>query len=116
MYLCFIDESQTPPNPGQQNRPPYFIIAGVVIHEAQWHGISDDLKALKARPEFNVAGEIKWRFFGPTNKDPANSVAHLDQTARDEFRVSVAVQIGPEQTVSLRPTGIYRVTNPLTIL
>ena len=86
MYLCFIDESQTPPNPGQQNRPPYFIIAGVVIHEAQRHGISDDLKALKARPEFNVAGEIKWRFFGPTNKDPANSVAHLDQTARDEFR------------------------------
>ena len=55
MYLCFIDESQTPPNPGQQNRPPYFIIAGVVIHEAQRHGISDDLKASKARPEFNVA-------------------------------------------------------------
>lgn len=86
MYLCFIDESQTPPNPGQEGRAPYFVIAGVIIHEAQWHGISADLEALKARPEFNIVGEIKWRFFGPTNVDPANSVAHLDQRNRDAFR------------------------------
>lgn len=86
MYLYFIDESQTPPKPGQQGRPPYLVIAGVIIHEAQWHDISGELKALKAKPELNVRGEIKWRYFGPTNADPQNTVAHLDQAARDAFR------------------------------
>jgi hypothetical protein len=86
MYLCFIDESSTPPNPGQRGRPPFFVIAGVIIHEAQWHGIAADLKSLKARPEFNVVGEVKWRYFGPTNADAGNSVRHLDQNGRDAFR------------------------------
>lgn len=86
MYLCFIDESGTPPKPGQQRRPPYFVIGGVIIHEAQWQDIADELKALKARPEFRVRGEIKWRYFGPENRDDKNSVAHLDQEARDAFR------------------------------
>ncbi|MEA1013890.1 DUF3800 domain-containing protein [Sphingosinicella sp. LY1275] len=86
VYLCFIDESQTPPKPGQGGRPPYFVIAGVIIHEAQWHDIAAELKALKAKPEFNIEGEIKWRFFGPNNQDPANGLQHLDQAARDAFR------------------------------
>lgn len=86
MYLCFADESQTPPNPGQQGRPPYFIISGVIIHEDQWHDIANEVKSLKARPEFNVRGEIKWRYFGPSNQDKNNSVAHLDQDHRNSFR------------------------------
>ena len=86
MFLCFIDESQTPPNPGQVNRPPYFIISGIIINEAQWHDIAGEFKALKAKPEYNIRGEIKWRFFGPTNQDAHNSVAHLDQEHRDSFR------------------------------
>lgn len=86
MYLCFVDESQSPPNPGQANRPPYFVISGIIINEAQWHGIASEFKALKAKPEYNVRGEIKWRYFGPTNQDPHNSVAHLDQQHRNSFR------------------------------
>jgi hypothetical protein len=86
MYLCFIDESGTPPNPGQVGRPPYFVIGGVIIHEDQWHGISDELRALKARDEFKVRGEIKWRYFGPENNDAKSPVKHLDQGARDAFR------------------------------
>jgi hypothetical protein len=39
-----------------------------------------------ARPEFNVTGEIKWRFFGRDNKDPDNPVRHLTPQARDKFR------------------------------
>lgn len=90
MYLFFIDESQTPPKPTQVGRTaPYFIIAGVIIHEAQWHGIASDFLTLKRRPEFNVRGEVKWRYFGPHNEDPDNSVAHLDQDARDRFREGV---------------------------
>lgn len=86
MFLCFIDESQTPPNPGQANRPPYFIISGIIINEAQWHDIAGEFKSLKAKLEYNIRGEIKWRFFGPTNQDAHNSVAHLDQEHRDSFR------------------------------
>lgn len=56
------------------------------MHEAQWHGVADELKKLCMRPEFNVTGEIKWRYFGPHNSDDDNSVAHLDQDQRDKFR------------------------------
>lgn len=86
MYLCFIDESGTPPKPGQQGRPPYFVIGGLIVHEAQWQDIADELKQLKSRDEFKVRGEIKWRYFAMSNADPANTVAHLDQEKRDEFR------------------------------
>jgi hypothetical protein len=33
-----------------------------------------------------VFGEIKWRFFGTENDDPNNSVRHLSQEDREEFR------------------------------
>ncbi len=62
------------------------MIAGVIIHEAQWHGIASELDKLRFKPEFSVYGEIKWRFFGPENSDPKNPVQHLDQAARDAFR------------------------------
>jgi hypothetical protein len=86
MHLCFIDESGSPPKPSAKKPRPYFIIAGVIMHEAQWEGISEELKALRRKPEFSFFGEIKWRFFGADNKDPENSVSHLDATKRDEFR------------------------------
>lgn len=101
MYLCFIDESGTPPKPGQQGRPPYFVIAGLIIHEAQWHGIAEELKVLKARPEYSVRGEIKWRHFGPGNQDAASSVLHLDQEARDAFRAAVYRIISKRKAVKV---------------
>lgn len=33
-----------------------------------------------------VAGEVKWRFFGPENSDAENPVRHLSQDVRDQFR------------------------------
>ncbi|MEQ7874832.1 DUF3800 domain-containing protein [Sphingomonas sp. ASV193] len=102
MYLCFIDESGSPPKPTQiERRPPYFVIAGVIIHEAQWHGISEELNALKNRPEFRVRGEIKWRYFGPQNTDHCNSVAHLDQAARDAFRAAFYAIITKRKAVKI---------------
>jgi hypothetical protein len=86
MYLCFMDESGSPPKPSSKHPRPYFIIAAVIMHEAQWHGIADELKKLKAKPEFNINGEIKWRYFGRDNEDADNTVAHLDQAQRDAFR------------------------------
>lgn len=86
MYLCFIDESGTPPKPTAKQPRPYFVIAAVIMHEAQWHGVSDELKKLKAKPEFNIQGEVKWRYFGRDNDDPDNTAAHLNQEERDAFR------------------------------
>lgn len=89
MHLCFLDESgpaPKPPKPGAKAKRCYFVIAGLIMHEAQWHGVASDVAALLRRPKFNVQGEIKWRYFGPDNDDPDNSVAHLDQETRNELR------------------------------
>jgi len=84
MYICFIDESGTPPKPTQARPARYWVLAAVIVHEAQWRNISSELNSLKKR--FRIAGEVKWRYFGPQNSDAENSVAHLDQDARNSFR------------------------------
>ena len=89
MYLCFLDESGSPPKPGRVKDRRYFIIAGLIMHEAQWHGVADEVRQLRNRRDFLVSGEIKWRYFGPDNTDADNSVAHLPQEKRDEFRAEV---------------------------
>ena len=86
MHICFIDESGTPPKPGKIGRLRYFVIAGLIMHEAQWHGVSGELEQLRKRQDFRVSGEIKWRYFGPENADADNSVAHLSPEKRAEFR------------------------------
>ncbi|MBW3099162.1 DUF3800 domain-containing protein [Pseudohoeflea coraliihabitans] len=86
MHFCFIDESGTPPKPDSKKSNPYFVIGGVIMHESQWHGIAAEVRQLCARPEYNISGEIKWRYFGPQNTDPSNSVSHLSQEAKDRFR------------------------------
>jgi hypothetical protein len=59
-------------------------MAGVVMHEAQWHGVATEFRTLLKN--FGIRGEIKWRYFGLHNDDPDNSVAALDESARDEVR------------------------------
>ncbi|WP_157014304.1 DUF3800 domain-containing protein [Mesorhizobium xinjiangense] len=86
MHFFFIDESGTPPKPGSKKSNPYFIIAGIVMHESQWHGIAGEVRHLCAKPKYRVGGEIKWRYFGMHNSEPDNSVSHLDQATRDAFR------------------------------
>lgn len=86
MHLCFIDESGSPPKPGKVGNRHYFVIAGLIMHEAQWHGICDEFKKLKNHADYKVRGEVKWRYFGPDNTDPDNSVAHLSVDARNSFR------------------------------
>jgi hypothetical protein len=86
MYLCFLDESGSPPKPNKIGKRPYFVIAALVMHEAQWHGIASEFANLIRRRDFKITGEIKWRYFGPHNDDPDNSVAHLSEAKRDELR------------------------------
>ena len=86
MHICFIDESSTPPKASKRDPIPYFVIAGLSIPIVEWHAISKELEALKARQKFKIRGEIKWRFFGAQNDDPRNNLAHLDGSKRDDFR------------------------------
>jgi hypothetical protein len=101
MLLFFIDESGTPPKPERLTKVRYFVIAGLVIHENQWHGIAKELRQLRESPKFRVQGEIKWRYFGPENRDPDNSVAHLNQELRDEFRESLFEIITKRKSVRI---------------
>lgn len=84
MYLCFLDESGSVPKPNTRDKRPYFVMAAMVMHEAQWHAVASEFRALLKR--FDIKGEIKWRYFGLHNDDPDNSVAHLDEAARDDLR------------------------------
>jgi hypothetical protein len=84
MHLCFIDESGAAP-PGARGLK-YFVIAGLFIPEARWHDIATEFQELKDLRRYRIRGEIKWRFFGAANTDPKNTVRHLDQTRRDQFR------------------------------
>ncbi len=101
MHLYFIDESGTPPKPTAANPKPYFIMAGLVMHEDQWHGVTSEFKTLKAKPEFNVTGEVKWRYFGAANDDADNSVKHLDQAARDTFRSEMCAIITRRKSIKI---------------
>ncbi len=84
MLLCFVDESGTPSK--NDKGMAYFVISALIIPEAQWVDIAKEFQELKDRPEFKIQGEIKWRYFGKANDDPKNTVAHLDQATRDNFR------------------------------
>ncbi len=86
MHLCFVDESGHPPKQQKIGQRPFFVIAGVIMHEDQWPSVASEMNALRAKPEYRVSGEIKWRYFGPENTDRDNSVAHLDADARAKFR------------------------------
>lgn len=83
MYLLFVDESGTPPKPDRPERA-YFVIAGLVIPEDRWIGIRDKLEGLKRSYQFH--GEVKWRFFAPSNADAANPMLVWNQELRNEFR------------------------------
>jgi Protein of unknown function (DUF3800) len=86
MHLLFVDESGTPPKPGDRNRA-YFVIAGLIIPEDRWTGMREKLVGLKRAKGFR--GEVKWRFFAPNNSDPDNPMLTWSKDKKDEFRRSV---------------------------
>ncbi len=101
MHFCFIDESGTPPKPTSKKSNPYFVIAGIIMHESQWHGIATEFRQLCLRPNYNITGEVKWRYFGAHNDEPTNSVRHLSQAARDAFRRGMFRIIGSRKSVKI---------------
>lgn len=86
MHLLFVDESGTPPKPDIVGQS-YFVIAGLVIPEDRWQGMNDKLHGLKLREGYH--GEVKWRFFAPSNHDAENPMEAWDQPRRNRFRDDV---------------------------
>ena len=85
MQILFIDESGTAPPPNK--KVPYFILGGVIIPDSVWRQIKHQLDKIKK--ENKIQGEIKWRYFAPTNDDKDNSLSHLSQESKDRVRVDI---------------------------
>jgi hypothetical protein len=98
MHLCFIDESGTPAKLAREE-PKTFAIAAVIIPEATWHTVREKLAGLKAASHYH--GEVKWRYFAPSNTDDSNPMATWDQPKRDEFRSSVFKIITDQKSIRL---------------
>ena len=96
MHLLFIDESGTPPKPGKDH-PHYFVVGGIIIPETSWFRMRDGLDGLKARRK--LRGEIKWRYFAPSNDDPRNPMRALPQAERDKVREEIYKLISSETAV-----------------
>ena len=66
MHLCFVDESGSPPSAKRAADRRYFVMAGVIMHENQWHAVSQEVRQLKARREYDIRGEISGGTLVPT--------------------------------------------------
>ncbi|PTV93503.1 uncharacterized protein DUF3800 [Rhodobacter aestuarii] len=69
MHLCFIDESGTPPSRPNPDRP-YFTLGAVIIRDADWRGIANDVRGFCTSNA--LRGELKWRYFSPHNSSAEN--------------------------------------------
>ncbi len=98
MHLFFIDESGTPPKLGKTD-PTYFVIGGLIVPEEVWHSIQSRLVGLKAAEKYH--GEIKWRFFVPSNNDPDNPMISWSAEQRDKFRKNIFKIITDHRSVKL---------------
>lgn len=83
MQILFIDESGTPPPVEKIETSPLFVLGGAIIPDEFWHRVKADLEA--AKRDFDVTGEIKWRFFSPDNRK-RNSLSHLDAGQKEALR------------------------------
>ena len=86
MHLFFIDESGSAPPPGKYQMQ-HFVLSGIIIPTGIWHNVKKEFERIKSK--YDVTGEVKWRFFSPTNKDDTNSLRELEFTKRCEFRVDL---------------------------
>lgn len=86
MHILFLDESGTPPKPNSEY-PKRFVVGGLIIAESAWHAIRDGLQGLKIR--YKVRGEIKWRYFAPSNEDAKNPMRALDTETRNAIRKDI---------------------------
>lgn len=98
MHLCFIDESGTPAKLGKAE-PSTFAIGAIIIPEATWQNVRKKLLGLKISSKYN--GEVKWRYFAPSNTDDDNPMLGWEQVRKDEFRSAVFKIITDQRSIRL---------------
>ena len=84
MYICFIDESGTPPNKPNSDKP-YFTLGAAIIQASAWKKVSDRVMGFKIRNK--LRGELKWRYFSPHNSSATNPM--LDRPAEERKNLSL---------------------------
>ncbi|MGO4439881.1 DUF3800 domain-containing protein [Rhizobium sp. RAF56] len=84
MYLCFIDESGTPPSKPNANQP-YFTLGAVIIRDEDWHDVAKIIRGFSTR--HRLKGELKWRYFSPHNSSADNPM--LGRSAEERKALSV---------------------------
>ncbi len=98
MHLFFIDESGTVPPPGKSNTR-YFVLAGIIIPSGIWHQLKKDFEQVKKK--YAVSGEIKWRFFSPSNQDKDNHLKVMDFPTRCLFRNDLLELVSKYKSIRL---------------
>jgi hypothetical protein len=100
MHILFLDDAGTI-SPIDKIDDNYFVLAGPVIPEEQWPGLEKEF--YKICDQFNVRGEIKWRFFGQKRcrADDQNSILHLDFQQRDELRKALLKALIANESIKI---------------
>ncbi len=96
MHLLFVDESGTPHGPNVR-RDRYFVIGGIIIPDGVWKKLHDAIHGMKVRRK--LVGELKWRFFAPTNVDATNPMRSMQPSQRDEIRGGIYAAINSIKSV-----------------
>lgn len=102
MYLCFIDESGHVPSQRRARSVPNFIIAAMMVPEAQWPEMASEFN--RAIREKRVEGEIKWRYFGPENDDRDNPMLHLSFEKRCQLRKKLLTIVTKRRSIRIVAT------------
>jgi hypothetical protein len=96
MHILFVDESGSPPKAGS-DQPRYFVVGGISIPESVWRRLHDAVQGLKIRRK--IRGEIKWRYFSPSNEDPDNPMRKMPFEDRNHLRTELYTLICSESSV-----------------
>ena len=100
MEILFIDESNPPTDKDKLNSTnSIFVLSGLVISDSEWKGVNAAFKNILE--QYKVKGEIKWRFFSPHNKDPKNSLLHLEKESKNLLRIDLLKMLGTHPDIKV---------------
>ena len=94
MHILFVD-GHTAKATGQT--PVYFVVGGISIPETSWHRIRDGLMGIKIRRK--IRGEIKWRYFAPSNDHVRNPMRGMPHEERNLIREEIYKLISSETAI-----------------
>ena len=88
MQILFLDESGTAPSKAKTKDHPFFVLGGLVVPESDWKSLQVKLQKLKG--EYQITGEVKWRYFFPhPHSGKTTPLSHLDISQINELRLKL---------------------------